>query len=673
MRPTIFPALMVMIALALCPALPADARIPVVKRAPLKVVQQYDPDSFYAGLTMAAEALQNEAQMFQQFAYPGERSVYTKANLGPLDIIRMDADVHLDLTKEGELQAETRVSFVALEETDSATFWLELPELVSLTVDVENVLDYTHQGDLIKITFDPPLDPEQEVELTFVYGGELDCETKFMLPTCRLSGGIWYVTHSQFLPTKYNFDDVFLGTMRIFVSGKNYENYAAGGTGTFMGATPHLDSDSIEFVFEHIFHTGLFAFSVGQFQTIHGAWEDTPVSVVTLPKQAPNAGSVIEIIQGVLGLYSDLFGQYPWNKLDAVTMPNSFSGGFGPASTIMMSKFAFEAPPGSNGYWGALMLISHELGHQWWGNFVEMADVPSIIISEGLAEFSSNYHFEQITGSRWGFVDNGLSYMYTVPHDEEPFLISPYVHTSPYYYQVVYNKGSQVFDMLRTEIGEETLLAALSLFVEMYGYEYASVFELFDVLEEVSGQDLDAFFAQWLEGKGYIKAELAGEFFPEEMVWRLRARQTKGPPFSFTLPITFEHADGTFSDQAVKLDSGDAEFELAVDSPVLRVIPDPRRKQMRHLYAGLPGDLDLSGVVDGEDLVEMSFSYQVNIIMGEGYGSYFVSNPAYLGLADITSEEGPGDPDGQVDELDLALLIESVGQRLDYEWGAGDE
>ena len=91
---------------------------------------------------------------------------------------------------------------------------------------------------------------------------------------------------------------------------------------------------------------------------------------------------------------------------------------------------------------------------------------------------------------------------------------------------------------------------------------------------------------------------------------------------------------------------------------------------MRHLYAGLPGDLDLSGIVDGEDLLEMSFAYQVNIIMGEGYGSYFVSNPAYLGLADITSEEGPGDPDGQVDEMDLDLLIESVGQRMDHDWGA---
>lgn len=673
MRTTTFLAMNVFLFLAAGLTAPADARIPVVKRAPVNVVQQYDPDSYFVGLTMAAQALQNEAQMFQQFAYPGERSVYTKANLGPLDIIRMDVDVDLNLSVEGVLAAETKVSMVALEETDSATFWLELPELVSLTADIEGTLDYTHQGDLIKITFDPPLEPEQEVELTFTYGGELDCETKFMLPTCRLSGGIWYVTHSQFLPTKYNFDDVFLGTMRIFVSGKNYDNYSAGGTGTFMGGIPHPESESTEFVFEHIFHTGLFAFSIGQFQTITGAWEDTPVSVVTLPKQASNAGSVIEIIQGVLGLYSDLYGQYPWNKLDAVTMPNSFSGGFGPASTIMMSKFAFEAAPGSNGYWGALMLISHELGHQWWGNLVEMADVPSIIISEGLSEFSSNYHFEQLTGSRWGFVDNGLSYMYTVPHDEEPFLISPYVHTSPYYYQVVYNKGSQVFDMLRTEIGEDVLLAALSQFVEMYSHEYASVFELFDVLQEVSGQDLGAFFEQWLEGKGYIKAELSGEYFPDDGIWRLRARQIKGPPFTFTLPVTIEHSDGSFSEHNVKIDSADADFELAVDKPVLRVIPDPRRRQMRHLYAGLPGDLDLSGVVDGEDLVEMGFAYQVNIIMGEGYGSYFVSNPAYTGLADITSEDGPGDPDGQVDEMDLDLLMESVGQRLNYEWGAGTE
>lgn len=615
-------------------------------------------------LALKSEALQDAAAV-QQFLYPGQRSVYDNMAPKDVDVTRVDTEVTIDISKDNFIHVHAQITLVCVEEgLDEVSFTLDVPDILELTWAGGLPLEYKKIGSIVEIYFDPPLTMEQEVVLDFTYEGQMDCSVQFMLPTCKLDGGMRYVTHSQFLPSSYGWDDLFVGDMRILLTGKDYEEWSAGGTGTLVDAIVHPSLGTNEFVFEHSFHTSLYAFAVSKYQWIHGQAGDVPLAVVVEPKLAKHAGAMLEIMQEVLGFYGDIYVPFPWNKLDAVEMPNSFSGGFGPLGTIMMSKFAFEIAPGSGSYWGALMLVSHEMAHQWWGNYVEMADIPDIIVSEGLAEFSSNLHFEKLTGSRYGFVDNNLNYLYTVPHDEEPYIISPFVAGSPYYYQVVYNKGSQIFDMLRLEIGEEVLLAGLTEFILQFGEKFATVHDLFDVLEEVSGEDLGQFYAQWLEGKGYFTAILDGEYDAVAGIWRLEVEQAQSEEFHFTLPIYFEHPDGTFSEQKVKVDKRLAGFELAVEKPVLRVSVDPRRIQIRRFVPALPGDLDLSGRVDGEDLVEMSFAHGMNLTMGPEGGGWFHPNAYYNDLADLSGPEGPGDADGRVDYRDVKLLLENFGKSV---------
>ncbi len=624
-------------------------------------------DSPIASMLEAQEALRAEATAPLKFLYPGKRDVFDNLPPGDFDITRIDADVHLDLDKVGQIEVEAVMRLVPLvDDLKKLSFSLEVPDVDEVTWDGGPVT-VDKGGDTIFLAFDAPLPFEQEVVLRFRYHGAMDCSVEFMLPTCKLEAAWMYVTHSQFLPQVFDYYEMFTGTMRIIVSGKGHQSWHAGGTGTYQGTLSDEVAGTRTIVFEHIFPTALFAFSAAPMTTLHGMAGDVPIAATGPGGLLGKMPTILAITQAVVEYYSNIFVAYPFNKLDVVAMPNSFGGGFGPLSSIFVVKSTFDIDPQGNSYYGAMQLVSHEIGHEWWGNLVEMGDMGSILLSEGLAEFSSNRFFEHAAGSRWPAVSNNMTYTYTVDHDQEPILISPYVYTSPYYYQVAYQKGASVIDMLRIEIGEEALLKALDAVTTKWFMKYATIQDLEAELEEATGKELDYYFKQWFEGRGILKADVTADCHTTSDVCRIRIEQIPGPSgqgaFKLTLPVYVDQAGQPGQTLNIQVDGWTTDVELPVDpAKVRRILLDPYRQIIRIWRPGLPGDVDLNGVVDGADIVEMSFAYQTNIVLaGDWGGDYFVPNYSYNELADVRDKNGEPGLDGRVTQTDLDVLLENFG------------
>jgi aminopeptidase N len=62
----------------------------------------------------------------------------------------------------------------------------------------------------------------------------------------------------------------------------------------------------------------------------------------------------------------------------------------------------------------------------------------------------------------------------------------------------VYIGGAQVFHALRLQVGDETFFKILRTYLERYRYGNAGTDEFIAVAEEISGQELSAFFDSWL-------------------------------------------------------------------------------------------------------------------------------------------------------------------------------
>ncbi len=624
--------------------------------APLDRVLKWDVPAEIRDWAHRDQALRADAQ--RTLAMRSEQSEYNLVKPSGFDLLTVDTVVDMDLNVAGELDVVTQYELTTVDyPVSTLSLILTLEELVSVESSTHQVT-FVETGASLKVTLSPELELGQTAKLTIHTRGAPRDMGDSMLPTVRLKGEIWYVTHSRFMPVKNDGNDVFTGKMVIRVKGPAVEQQGAGGTGTLTLTEYDALAGVKTFTFQHKDMTSLYAFAVSKFMRITSpsAWNS---SVVVQKSYVPYAGQILAIMDDVLDKYSQWFWPYQWEKLDAVQMPNSFGGGFGPLSTVMCYSGVFSIED-DQGEYGSAQLFSHEIGHQWWGNMVEMADQGSIFLSEGMAEFSSNFYFEKTYASRWPFYSNSLAYIYTVKHEVEPALVSPFIYNSPYYYQIAYQKGACVADALRAELGEDLMLQAIQVFMERYHRNFASVEQFFDVMEEVSGRSLDAFYQRWMMGEGPARLFVASGYDAVAQALVVEVRQEPGTEASMTLPLRVELQDGSLKELSMPVEGTLAQISIPVGQPVRRVQFDPRRRQIRRLVPLSPGDLDANGVVDGRDLLELSFAYGTDIVYGEGTENYFIPNANYEELADLAGPDGPGDTDGQIDELDYALFLQKV-------------
>ncbi|GEM_PF-2218372 len=653
-------------ALPLCSAnaavpLPDLPPVPSVERmqyAPPDLLSTWGAPEYLRAWARSTASLQKEAR--NTASMRSQQETYNSVKPSVFDLLRVDTVIDIDLEQTDYLEVATDYTLTTVDNPVGNISFIRTLEEVVEVVSTTHLITYNLTGDYIKITFEPPLPLGEVAHLRIVAKGAPNSLGESMLPTIRLKGDIWYATHSRFMPMKNDNSDVFQGNMVLRVKGSEPTACGAGGTGKLVDVRMEQDGSRKIFTFEHSHLTGLYAFALSKFLRIESGtkWN---TAVVVNAFYEPSAGPLLGLMDDILDSYSQWYHPYLWGKLDAVQMPNSFSGGFGPLSTIMCYQSSF-ALDDDGGTYGPTQLFSHEIGHQWWGNMVEMADESSVYLSEGMAEFSSNLYFEKVFNSRWTFVSNNMAYIYTVNHDVEPSIISPFVYNSQYYYQIAYQKGACIGDMLRTELGEELLLDGLRVFMERYAQNFARVEDLFEVLEEVSGRSLQQFYDQWVLGRGHPRLFVASGYNREDQTTWLEIRQEPGTEFTLTLPVRLELPDGTFQEVMVPVEGPVTTFSLPMEQPPVRVQFDHRRKQLRRLVPLVKGDLDGNGTLDGRDLVEFSFAYGTDIVYGSGTNNYFIPNWLYDELADFVGTADPAKLDGMVNDSDYDVLMERLLQ-----------
>jgi hypothetical protein len=219
------------------------------------------------------------------------------------------------------------------------------------------------------------------------------------------------------------------------------------------------------------------------------------------PEDAVAGHSALYNAVAALQIYTDEFGPYPYREMTVVQAPLTFRGMEFPGMNLI----------GTDDYSQHLdaleKLVIHEVAHQWWYNQVGN-DQPAVPwLDEGLAEWSMYLYFLKRYGQpeadrlrqwRWEMPVAGL----VERNADAPIGLPVRNYPRDSYETVVYGKGALFFATLRDEIGPETFKKLLQTYLERYRWEIATPADFQALAEEVSGRDLDALFAQWVEGKG---------------------------------------------------------------------------------------------------------------------------------------------------------------------------
>lgn len=293
----------------------------------------------------------------------------------------------------------------------------------------------------------------------------------------------------------------------------------------------------------------------------------------------------------IVAFYDSLFGPFPYEKLAHVQSATRY-GGMENAAAIFYGENAIgeagldadtagraAGVPGVDGLTG---LVAHETVHQWFGDAVTEADWRHLWLSEGFATYFAAVFFE-IRGGHEGrgpaelarrmreMADEVITF-----HRESP---EPVYGEEPREYESLltannYQKGAWVLHMLRRQVGDEAFFAAIRRFYAALrdGNAWTADFER--IVEDVSGQDLGWFFAQWLGRAGHpaleVEATPSGDGSTRVVVRQLQP----GDPFRLAVELELRWKGGSQRALAT-LTGGEATLDVSTPAPVEEVMIDP--------------------------------------------------------------------------------------------------
>lgn len=222
--------------------------------------------------------------------------------------------------------------------------------------------------------------------------------------------------------------------------------------------------------------------------------DQTPDGILLRHYVYPDKVAVGEAVFGytdeALVMLEDLFGPYPYNTYGHVVAPLSGMALETQTMTIMPDDVLTMSEQ------DIYVLMVHELAHQWFGNTVTPATWADIWLNEGFATYAEWLGLNQRYGPQAALAARSLSEQSLITDTR----ITPLMAPAPAEMLGIasYDKGAWLLHMLRAQIGDDTFFTLLRTYADTFRDRPAASLDFWRLANEVSGQDLDWFFNQWL-------------------------------------------------------------------------------------------------------------------------------------------------------------------------------
>ncbi|MBS1606256.1 MAG: M1 family peptidase, partial [Bacteroidetes bacterium] len=133
-----------------------------------------------------------------------------------------------------------------------------------------------------------------------------------------------------------------------------------------------------------------------------------------------------------------------------------------------------------------------------------------------------------------------------------------------------YEKGSWVLHMLRRRIGDQLFWKGISAYYATYRNKNATSADFETIMSAVSGQDLHAFFHQWLDQPGHPVLRLQHSYDRDKKELTLTFIQAGDYLYTFPLEYTLDGASYTTT---IKTRNTTVHIPLAAEPARIRLDP----------------------------------------------------------------------------------------------------
>src|SRR6266436_1296386 len=293
--------------------------------------------------------------------------------------------------------------------------------------------------------------------------------------------------------------------------------------------------------------TYLITVVAGEFDEVKETWRGIPVTYYA-PK---GRGDRLPINYGrtpaMMELFSETFGvDYPWEKYAQVMVDDFVAGGMENSSATTNTSKSLVHPKLALEYFtGEDDLISHELGHQWFGDLVTCKDWGDIWLNEGFATFmetvwsEAHYGKDQADYERW---ERSRAWFDSMNLWSKPVVRHDFDDSSEFDGNV-YDKSGWILHMLRHQIGEDAFYRGLKHYLEANRGKNVVTADFAKAIEEATHVNIDQFLGQWIYGAGAPKFDLSYTYDNERHQVALTVKQTQnieGRVGVFRVPVEVE-------------------------------------------------------------------------------------------------------------------------------------
>jgi aminopeptidase N len=267
-----------------------------------------------------------------------------------------------------------------------------------------------------------------------------------------------------------------------------------------------------------------------------------------------NIGPTKTAIGDMTTYYSQVFGEHPFEK-DGFASVSGFGGGMEHQTLTTISPS-----------WSSVnSLISHEYGHQWFGDMITCGTWADIWLNEGFATYCEALYFEHISGyAAYKTNINGDASSYMSGNPGWPIYNPSWAITTPpngtlFNGPITYYKGSCVLHMLRYTLGDSLFFAALKGYATdttNFRLKCAVTDDFTAKMSSIAGQDLTWFIDEWVKQPNHPAYQnVYGISNLGAGNWRVNftAKQTLSNTVFHKMPIVLKISFTTGSDTLIRV------------------------------------------------------------------------------------------------------------------------
>ena len=247
--------------------------------------------------------------------------------------------------------------------------------------------------------------------------------------------------------------------------------------------------------------------------------------------------------------------QYPYEKYWQVAVDKFEFGGMENTSCSTLTSNILHDSRASLDYSRDIIVVAHELAHQWFGDLVTCKNWSHIWLNEGFANYFESLYWKHRYRQKYHDKDTNDDFLYKIMQmtddyiDEanslykRPIVTNIYKHPDELFDSHSYEKGGLVLYMLSNLIGEDNFKKVIKKYLDIYKKHITETEDFQKICEDIYGEDLQQFFYQWLYTAGHpeleIQFSLEKERSQEGQIRKIKVKvtQIQQKDFIFSFPL----------------------------------------------------------------------------------------------------------------------------------------